>query len=78
METIYGYLTETEARGEQAYRSAYYAEYMRLYEVRHSEDRQRLLFWAALAHHAANSARERVLEADKAETSQASNAELVQ
>ncbi len=78
METIYGYLTETEARGEQAYRSAYYAEYMRLYEVRHSEDRQRLLFWAALAHHAANSARERVLEAYQAEAAEESSAELVQ
>lgn len=61
MYTIDSYLTETESRAEHAYRSAYHAEYTRVFEPQYSGDRERLLFWASLAHQAAKAARERIL-----------------
>ena len=61
MDTIDIFLTETEAQAEHAYRRAYYAEYMRVYDARYSGDRERSVFWAGLAHSAAKLARERVL-----------------
>lgn len=63
MHTIDVYLTETESQAEHAYRSAYYTEYTRVFEPQYSQDRERLLFWAALAHQAAKTARARILQA---------------
>ncbi len=76
MYTIDSYLTETESRAEHAYRSAYYAEYTRVFEPQYSGDRERLLFWASLAHQSAKAARERILGAAQPAYVQASRAEL--
>lgn len=61
MESLAMYLTEAEARAVCAYREAYSAEYMRLYEPRHAGDHERLLFWSELAHRAGKSAQEKAL-----------------
>ena len=63
MYSIYEYLSEAEAGAERAYRQAYHAEYMRVYEPGHGEDRERLVYWSELAHQAGKAARERVLAA---------------
>lgn len=67
MNTIYEYLSEPEARAEAAYRRAYCTEYTRVYEPGCSQDRERLLYWSALAHSVARAARDRVLRAELAQ-----------
>ena len=66
METVYEYLTPVEAQAQRAYLDAYRAAYARVYEPGHSQDRERLLYWSALAHGAGRAARERVLSAHEA------------
>lgn len=61
MFTINEYLTETEARAEQAYREAYRAEYERVYEGRHAADRTHLVYWSDLAHRVGRAARNGIL-----------------
>ncbi len=63
METVYEYLTPVEAQAQRAYLEAYRAAYTRVYELGHSQDRERLLYWSALAHSSGCTARERVLSA---------------
>lgn len=75
METLNLYLAEHEVRAEQAYRTAYYNEYMRVFEASRSENREQLVFWSELAHRAAKIARDKVLAA--AEAAQAAQAMLV-
>ncbi|MDQ3856770.1 MAG: hypothetical protein M3281_10310 [Chloroflexota bacterium] len=59
MDTIDSYLTEAEAEAEHAYRRAYSAEYLRLYDPLLSGDRQYVVYWSALAHAAGKLARAR-------------------
>ncbi|MEJ7652029.1 MAG: hypothetical protein WKH64_01055 [Chloroflexia bacterium] len=66
MDTIDMYMTEIEARGEHAFREAYYIEYMRLFDSTYVNDHQRQEFWSALAHQAGKLARERVFTAQAA------------
>ncbi len=63
MDTLDGYLTESEAGAEHAYRRAYHAEYTRLWEPNRSGDRERPLFWSELAHQVGKSARALALAA---------------
>ena len=55
------YLTETESAAERAYFAAYRREYERNYDPKYAGDREKLIYWSALAHSAGKTARERVL-----------------
>ena len=63
MESVYEDLTPVEALAQRAYLEAYRQAYTRGYEPGHSQDRERLLYWSALAHASGCTARERVLSA---------------
>lgn len=74
MEPLSTYLSELEARAEEAYSQVYWNEYMRLYEPRYKSDREHLVYWSELAHRAAKAARERVLHGEQAASPAASTA----
>ena len=65
MYSIYEYLSDREAEAEQAFRQAYSAEYIRLYDPGHARDREHLVYWTELACRAGKAARERVLGAQR-------------
>lgn len=69
METLAAYLTDEELDAEQAYRTAYDEEYLRMYQPSQAAEPGRIRYWSELAHRVARSAREKLLqEAEEQET----------